>query len=390
MLVVSHKLILAFKPSMENIGLIIIFFCLLLFDSCVTQFVPNINEDKTLLVVEGKITDQPRTNIIKLSKSAPLGPNNYSKPLKGCKVSISDYMGQIVNLKETKDGTYITDSTKFRGVPGRQYTLHITGETALGGLHYESSPVEMKPVPPIDSLYYEKKVYASGPQSVEGCQIYLDTHDPADNCKFFRWEFSETWEFHLPYAVPNRVCWITDNSDQIFIKNTAILDEARVSKYLINSITDPIDRLSVKYSILVNQYSLNEDEYHYWQSIQNISDQVGGLYDIIPFTIPSNVYCVENPDEKVLGYFSVSAMSSKRLFIKDNFAGYNNMYDRCLNNPIPTNRPDTLHGINTDSWIIIDNSTLVPPVVYITFEHGCADCRARGSNIKPSFWNDGK
>ena len=368
--------------------LIIIFFGLLLFKSCVVQFVPNINENQELLVVEGTITDQLRTYTIKLSKSAPLGRNNFAKPLKGCSVWISDDLGQINLLKETKDGTYITDSTKFRGMPGRQYTLHITGNSVLAYLNYESSPMEMKPVPPIDSIYYEKKVYVTYPQPVDGCQIYLDTHDPSNNCKYYRWNYSETWEFHLPYYVTNRVCWISNNSDGIFLKNTDVLGENKISRYPLYAITDPIDRLSVKYSILVNQYSLNEDEYHYWDSLKNMSDQVGGLYGIIPSAISSNVFCLEKPEEKVLGYFSVSAMSSKRLFIKDSFRSIYNLYYDCISDTVTGT--GVIPGLNSAVWIIIDNSNQVPPIRYLTNKIGCADCRARGTTTMPAFWNDGK
>jgi hypothetical protein len=82
---------------------------------------------------------------------------------------------------------------------------------------------------------------------------------------------------------------------------------------LLKFISNLTDRLRVGYSILVDQYSLNEDEYLYWEKLQSITEQVGGLYDIIPSPVPSNVYCVDDPNEKVLGYFSVSANTSKRL-----------------------------------------------------------------------------
>ena len=373
---------------MKNKQLIIILSYLLLFNSCVVEFIPNINENQSILVVEGTITDQLRTNTIKLSKSAPIGINNFSKPIKGCSVWIGDDLGNINLLKETKDGTYITDSTKFRGVIGRQYTLHITVNTSIIGVNYESFPVEMKPVPPIDSIYYEKKVYVTWPQPIEGCQIYLDTHDPANNCKYYRWNYTETWEFHIPYNVTNRICWISDNSDGIFIKNTDVLGEDKISRYPLYAITNPIDRLSVRYSILVNQYSLNEDEYRYWESLKNMSDQVGGLYDMIPSSVPSNVYCLEKPDEKVLGYFSVSAVSSKRIFIQDSFLGFNYSYYECITDTIMGT--GSIPGLNSSVWVIVDHSNLVPPKRYITNIFGCADCRARGSIVKPSFWNNGK
>ena len=369
---------------------IIVFLFFLLITGCIVEFIPKTNADDAILVVEGLITDQPRIYTVKLSKSLPLWKSQYPQPLRGSKVWISDDLGKVFNLKETTFGTYKTDSLTFRGVVGRTYTLNITS-SAAGSHNYKSAPVEMKPVPPIDSIYYEKKTYAQSPQTIEGCQIFLDTHDPANNCKFFRWEYSETWEFHLILLnITNRVCWISKNSEGIFIKNASILSEDRITRFPLYSITNPIDRLSVKYSILAKQFSLNEDEFHYWESLNNMSQKVGGLYDIIPANIPSNIYCVESPTERVLGYFCVSAMSSKRLFIKDNFAGMNTMYARCFSDTIFTARPDTIPGFLTDNYIINTLKDRVPPAIIYTNDKGCLDCTWRGTNIKPAFWNEGK
>ena len=366
----------------------IILLLLLLIHSCITPFVPEIERDKELMVVEGLITDQPRTNTIKLSKSLALWKSSSPTPLKGCTVWISDNLDNVDSLKEISRGTYVTDSLQFKGEIGRQYTLHIITAAAYGNLSYESDPIEMKPVPPLD-VCYEKELFIQNHQTIEGCQFYLDTYDPTNSCKFYRWEYSETWEFHLPYDVPNRVCWISNNSDEILIKNTSVLNESRINRFPFYFISNPIDRLEVKYSILVNQYSLNEGEYLYWERLQNMKEQSGGLYDIMPATIPSNIHCLDNPLEKVLGYFSVSAMSSKRVFIKDFFSNppANGMYNNC---PFDTIYGDTIIGGNLGSflWVIIEYPDTITRIRILTNKRDCADCRVRGTDIEPDFWND--
>jgi hypothetical protein len=376
---------------MKTVRKLILFSFLLLLDSCITQFVPKTNEDKELLVVEGLITDQPGANTIKLSKSLPLGTRNVANPATGCIVTISDDLGNTFILKETDAGTYVTDPTIFQGAVGRKYALHINTNTAYYNHNYETLPVEMKPVPPIDSLYYEKMTIEEGVGNVpsqEGCQVYLNTHDPTNQCKFYRWKYSETWEFILPYTVTNRICWISDNSDVINIKNTSIIEDDKVDRYPINYISNQTDRLKVKYSILVNQYSLSEDEYLYWEKLQNFSEQVGGLYDMIPSAVPSNVYCIDDPNEKVLGYFSVSANSSKRIFIKDRFAGLIDLYTDCIDDTIFGG--GTIPHLNSAVWVII--TVPMPPPGYrvITYTRGCADCTTRGTTIEPDFWTDDK
>jgi hypothetical protein len=364
---------------------------LLFLNSCISQFVPKTNENKELLVVEGLITDNPGPNTIKLSKSLPLGIRSAGNPVKGCIITISDDLGNISSLTETAPGIYITDASAFQGQIGRSYTLHINTNTDFNNHKYDSYPMEMKPVPPIDSVYYEKLTFREGPDgtaSAEGCQIYLNTHDPSNQCKFYRWKYTETWEFIIPYTVPNKFCWISNNSNQINIKSTSVIQEDFINRYPLNFISNESDRLKVKYSILVNQYSLNEDEYLYWEKLQNFSEQVGGLYDMIPSAVPSNVYCLDDANEKVQGYFSVSANSSRRIFIKDHFAGLADPYsaDNCVadtifGGPIPD-------GLNRTVWIIA--SSIMPSYSVITYTKGCYDCTVRGTNVPPDFWINDK
>jgi hypothetical protein len=338
-----------------------------------------------MLIVEGMITDQHEINTIKLSMTQPLWKTGVPNPLKGCKVWITDDLGQTDSLKEKINGTYYTDTTAFQGKIGRKYVLHIFTNAEWGNMNYESYPMEMKPVPEVDNIYYEKTTLETNHIPVEGCQIYLDTHDPLGRCSFYRWQYSETWEFHLPYNVRNKICWITEKSNKIFIKNTSILSEDRVQRYLINTINNPVDKLSAVYSINVLQYSLNEDEYLYWERLKSTSDQVGSLYDLIPAIIPNNVFCVENPREKILGFFSVSAVASKRLFIKDNFIGWNIKYTDCIDDTIYGTNP--IERLNTSVWVIIDHSAQTPPSRIVTYKKGCADCTDRGTTIKPAFWD---
>jgi hypothetical protein len=359
---------------------------LMLAGSCVSEFIPEIEEEEELLVVEGLITNQPGPYVIKLSKSLPLGLKSEAKPLGGCLVTIADDLGNNFMLTEAETGTYVTDSASFMGETGRSYTLEIT--TAGGnGFHYRSTAMEMIPVPPIDSLYYEKIIieekYENFP-GVDACQIYLDTHDPLNTCRYYRWDYSETWILRLLFPVDNMTCWISDRSNTINIKSTTSLEESVLLRYPVNYIDRVTDRLKRKYSIEVNQYSLNEDEYIFWERLQSLTVQVGGLYDIIPSSIPSNLQCVENPDEKVLGYFSVSGKSSKRIFIQEDFAGIIDNYDECIT--------DTIYGDNDPPelyltrWVLIDHPWPAPRTRILTDDRGCADCTVRGTTEKPEFW----
>jgi len=369
----------------------ILFFSALSLSSCISQFIPQTKEDKEFLVIEGLITDKTDANTIKLSISTLLGTTNRAVPVTGCTVSVADNLGSNVSFTEVSPGSY-KPSSSFQGVIGRSYVLHITRYSESNALNYESVPMELKPVPLIDSVFYEKVTIDPGSNvslAKDGCQIYLNTHDASNKCKFYRWEYDETWKFEIPYSVPNKICWVTDKSKTINIKSTTSLTEDKILRYPINYISNQTDRLSRTYSILVTQYSLNEDEYLYWEKLENIAEQVGGLYDMIPASVPSNIYCTSDPAEKVLGFFSVSATSSKRIFLKGNFRGQFNPYtaDQCVadtifaGDPLPAN-------LGTSVWIIVSN--FMPPYVVTTYSKGCYDCTVRGTNIPHDYWIENK
>lgn len=101
------------------------------------------------------------------------------------------------------------------------------------------------------------------------------------------------------------MCWKSAGSENILIKNTSVYNQARVTRFPVHFISNETDRLDIRYSILVNQYSLSEDEYTYWEKVRNVSANVGGLYDMTPMAI-EGISIVEEPEQPVIGYFSAS------------------------------------------------------------------------------------
>jgi hypothetical protein len=352
---------------------------------CTVEFFPDADKNQETLVVEGMLTDQNMVNRIKLSKSTAVGMPIGSKSVRGAVITITDEDGVVTTLTESPSGTYSTDSLSFRGRVGGRYSLGIR----LNNKSYETDFIEMKPVPPINSLYYERVVITPSRDSSdidEGCSIYLDSYDPSGKCQFFRWDYTETWEYRIPYNVINKICYVTERSDRVLIKNTSQYSQARVSKYPVLFISNKTDRLKETYSILVNQYSLNETEYNFWEEVQSVSQNVGNLYDVTPMAVTGNIRCITNPEETVLGYFSVSAATQKRLFIHDKFLGLPLFFTYCATDTLTGNLPET--GLNSDYWVIEDYEDEMPPFWVITTFWECADCSTRGTIVKPLFWID--
>ncbi|OFY61143.1 MAG: hypothetical protein A2Y71_00320 [Bacteroidetes bacterium RBG_13_42_15] len=378
---------------MKPVRLLIILVLIVLAGNCITPFTPETEEEKVMLVVKGMITDQYGINTIKLTTSVPLNKKNIQRPYKGCTVTISDDQGNIYLLAENQPGEYITNPGWFQGIAGRRYKLRIeNNKPGDQNRIYESSFIEMVQVPQIDSVYYKKVDINTHFGIVNACQIYVDTHDPLDECRNYRWEFSETWEFHLPEEynmVEHRICWVTENSEIINVKNTSLLKQNRIAGYPLCYIPPKSDRFQVKYSILVTQYSINEQEYDYWSKVKNIAEEVGNLYDVTPASITGNIHCTNDATETVLGYFSVSSVCSKRLFIKDTFEGLTDRYLYCTEGDTTVFRSlERVSGLGSRWWVIIEGHTMFTPFWVLTRFHDCADCRVRGTDIEPPFWHD--
>lgn len=354
---------------------------------CVSEFVPDIHEEDELLVVEGLITDQPEPCMIKISRSLPVGAKNRIRPLRGCAVTVSDDLGNRYSFAEGDTGVY-TSPQGFQGIPGRSYKVFISAPSSSGFLNYESSSTLLVPTSEV-SLEYEKVIINDSEIDffdAEGCQIYLNTYLSKDG--FVRWDYQETWLMRLPFSVPNGKCWLTERSRHIMIRNNKYYGKGGILHEPLLFISNETDRLSARYSILINQYSISADEYDFWYALQNITDETGGVYDVIPSTVKGNIICLDRPGQPVLGYFSVSGKSSQRIFIDNEFAGIVDMYKNCI--------VDTLFGddviprIDTAVWVLFDipASFTSSRKRVLTHTKGCYDCTLRGTNVKPSFWID--
>ncbi len=263
----------------------------------------------------------------------------------------------------------------------------------------KSFPVTMLPVPEIDSLYYEKveiQVDDGFAFPGEGCQVLLNTSDPENLCRYYRWDYTETWKIETP-AYPltlNRICWITNNSEEINIKDVTGLNENRINRLPVKFISNESERFLIKYRIAVNQYSLNEHEYNYWSDLEKIAENTGNLYDVIPSAIEGNMFCSDHPGEQVVGYFSASAKRSKVIYIDEFFEGQLWPYKDCLKDTLhrggdPLPFYPELYDIYTQrGYYLVEDRWNGGGFVIVTKDRGCIDCTVQGSVNRPDFWED--
>jgi hypothetical protein len=395
-------------------------FCLLSLSLCIDPYHPQLGDYDSILVVEGLVTDEKVPYEVMLSRTFQ-SIDSLPRKIADARVYITDESGSEADLYYHGNGLYKTDSALFTGESGSTYTLHIE---MSDGSKYESEPCIMTSVTGIDSVYYlkDEEISSTLDKALSGIKIYLDTEETLENKEYFRWEYEETWKFKLPF--PKRYdyvnettiveldkvkeyCWKSNKSGEI-ITGSILPGQSNelTQKPLVFIPADQSDRLNLQYSILVKQYSVSQKEFDFWNNLKQVNENGGDIYDKQPYSVISNVHNIGNPDERVLGYFKVSAVKKKRIFITQNdllplklpYYKYNcESYPRAPKDYPSGWAPPTTFDEIYEMWMDAGGFTFVEPVydketrelLEIVFARNeCSDCEMAGSTVKPDFWID--
>lgn len=191
-----------------------------------------------------------------------------------------------------------------------------------------------------------------------------------------------------------RYCYRTRDVPEIYTSTTDNLLANEKKKIPINYVPLDTRKLAYNYSIMVKQYALSEDAYVYWNQNQVQSSSSGGLYETQPSQSHSNIVNVNDPDEKVLGYFWASSFSEKRIVLTEKL-GVNNS-PLCVADTIPTY--NFVYGfedpepqqyialIGTVTEQAVGNATQVNALLG-KVDQSCVDCRESGGVLeRPSFF----
>jgi hypothetical protein len=391
----------------EIIKYIVIFLTISMVADCRKSYAPpETNTNHLYLSVDGVInTSTNSISSFKLTRSQRLSDTFPSIPELGATVNIMNTAGISYPLTDTgSNGTYV--STVLTLDPTQKYILSVTTND---GNQYASDPVTPKQTPPIDSVYWT--LGTDGATGEQAVNIFLNTHDPSNNTRYYRWDFIETWTheplFRTFYLVLNKQivyvsdttqhawhCWTSAPSTNILLGSSAGLSTDIISQAPISKIYQNDPRMDIKYSILVRQYALDTTAYDYWQLVQKQSQSLGGLFDIQPAQLIGNMHNVKKPAEPVYGYVSASSVQQQRIFISNqDLPGWKSVpTQQCLQDvftPDPALGQRLFDYNNIDpnfTFYHFDYSAMTGPV-QILITPACIDCTFQGgSTVKPPFW----
>jgi hypothetical protein len=389
--------------------------------TCIDPFNPKISGSDSLLVVDGLVTDANTSYSVRLSRTIQKQDSNPVM-VSNAELFISDDTGNKSYLLNLGNGIYRTDSLELKGEPGRTYVLHIkTGD----GEEYESDPCLMPEGTGIDTIYFEKdkELVNNGTESLDGIRIFVDSQGEGTE-NYYRWDYEETWKFRVPnpkiydynlgdsvielHHPVNEFCWKYGKSDEILINSSVPAKGNGLKKIPLLFIAPGLsDRLLIQYSILVRQQSISKKEFEFWNNIEQVNAAGDDIFGRQPFTVDGNLHNINNPGEKVLGYFQVASVSEKRRDIPfSEISGLNLPYYHypCtriemapwdvprnpLSPPLTWTDLYVMYCVTSDFSFVepkyLPGTNTLDKMVFTRPE--CADCELTGTLTRPVFWRD--
>lgn len=361
-------------------GLLIVFF-----NSCTQSFIPpsQIKSNIDCLVVDGTIISGQDSTIINLSRTQNLNDSIYKFPPEtGAQVSVLGENGDIYALTEQNSGKYVIAALDLNN--NEKYQLKII---TTNGKVYLSDAAPVKQTPPIDSVTWSF--------DKNGVTIYVNTHDPQDDTRYYRWDCIETWKYESAYQSSIEIdtngylvarppahdiyhCWRTLPLSEITIASSEKLSNDIIYHDPVLTIPVGSQKLSIEYSLLVRQFAITKDAFAYWRNQKLNTEQLGTVFGPQPFQLTGNVHCTTNPSEPVLGFISACIEQKQRIFISNESLPYWNYYAQagCF---LDTARNAGDLGANMPVYQVLAGILISSPE--------CVDCRVQGgTTVKPSFW----
>ena len=402
---------------MKHINILAFISIILLISSCIEPIDFSTVSVESNLVVNARITNEFKFHTVELSRTIPVDSSKVS-PETNAKVSLLDETGFVYNFQETSSGIY-NSVNEFAAEANKTYTLNI--ETSKGR-KYSSSAETLPANASIAEI--TTNVENNEIAGTEELVIKVNSNISGGEGKYYRYEYDETYkiktpiwssrklliisdkppyEFQLVDKTPEEdgigFCYGNQQSKRILVTETLSLAQDQVVGFPIRQI--PLDDyiIGIRYSILVKQYVINRTTFEFYSLLETFSNPDDIFSQTQVGNIVSNIKSVEQPNEdKVIGFFDVSSVSTKRFFFNRNdvtdtkFVNYRTLVgcEERVNPDIigPTGNSPLLIRLQT-GWIYQSPPDLpiIPPnKLYQLAQKPCGDCSHLGPVNPPEFW----
>jgi len=367
--------------------------------ACIDTFEHGNAALNSAIVVDANITDENEEQTITLSRSTYLNSDALI-PVNDAKVRVVDRQNNTFEFVESanNDGKYKGRINSEFLVVGNAFKLSfVTHE----GHEYQSDFEEMLPCPEVDSVYYaffDAYYEEDNSEPKNGAHFYIDLKADNEFGNFYRWQVEETYEYRSAWPIitywegewvtkaPDYslfYCYKTEMVPSIFIATTSHLTNNEYLRKPLHFVSNESQRLYYRYSILVKQMSVSERAYVFWNGLKSNNQTAGGLFDSQPVDVESNVSCLSNSNQIVLGYFGVSSVKSKR----QNFADFPGLvYNAGLCNAYKVDK-SVIEAYTFSFWPVYIAPAPEGEEGFWSAPKACFNCTLNGGTTElPEFW----
>ena len=374
--------------------------------SCVDEYtIPQATaiEYEAEVVIEGRILSGEES-VIHLSYTTPLNHEEEAPGILNAQVYIIGQNGYRSEAAEfdLEDDCYVIDTRTLEN-----NTLYAV-EATVDGETYQSDFQPLLTSPEIDEVTWK--------ENESSISIFVTTQAEKDDSRHFMWSFEEDWEFHADVDMrgndkikpiynkahypdltethnPYLFCWMHDVSRHINLHSSSNLSENLVKDVKLHEISIEDIRISYIYSILVKQWSLTDEAYHYFSTMKQYTEESEGLFTPVLSDLQGNITCLSNPDKRAHGYVLASSVTTKRIFIyEEDFEHMRTLYSNPICSPTPYDTE--LWGELRSSfpwlspWVIMAKDGSWRDFDSILYDWDCVDCRHTPGATKkrPDFW----
>lgn len=263
--------------------------------------------------INGYLTDQVENQVIQLGKLIPFS-NERNPPISGAEIYIIDSNETRYDFEEI-DNHYVS-LVKFAAAEGIEYTLYIEWD----GHQFVSTPQKLSVGQSVDSFSFKEDTITifdekeSKTKEIGGIMLQIEMLNQLNTRKYYKYSINYTYEFQayrLPEGHPNKICYLTFPTERFRF----ILHENLVNGY-------PLDLKFIEFgrafqygiSIELNQFSMTNEVFEYWEEVKKIGENTGSIFDTPPYTIKGNMVSI-NSDQHMRGMFAAYSVKSKRLFV---------------------------------------------------------------------------
>jgi Domain of unknown function (DUF4249) len=325
------------KIASANTNALILLSLAVLTFSCLDQIeLKNQKFSSRVVILQGKLV-QASGGVsvnVSLTSTGALTGTELEAHISGAKISLIDEKGRNWPLSENLRARIYSakipqNNVVFSLQTGQKY--HIRAILNNGRV-YESNPEPLMPVPKLEKVTYkyliknilDQKGFVT-PDTFVRYSVYTNLKTSADAPKA-----NLKWEFHVVYKLTDhqkQVCYNYEPQrvEQVHIYNASLLKQERLDEHALLDVFLEF-KFAEGYHIRHVQESLSPGAYQYWEEVKALSLRNGNMFDPPPGTIASNIRNMNDPRERVFGYFYATTQDTLPMFIWPKEMGYPNLF----------------------------------------------------------------